>query len=259
VKPFDLTGLVAVVSGASGRLGPAFVEGLAAHGATVYAVARDAERLAEVLGDVEGDVRPVQADVRADSWPAAVTRIAEEHGRLDVLVNNAHVGRGGSLRLAEPSAYVEAMELAVLGTAAAINAARPGFEGSVAAGGSPSVINVSSMYGVVAPDPGMYRTEEGRNPPFYGAAKAAMLQLTRYAAAELGPLGVRVNALALGPFPVDAIQDDPEFAQRLGSKTMLGRYGRPEEVVTAALFLASPASSFVTGATIPVDGGWTAW
>ena len=139
-----------------------------------------------------------------------------------------------------------------------MEAGRDGFAASVAAGGSPSVINVASMYGLVAPDPAMYATEEGRNPPFYGAAKAALLQLSRYAAAELGPIGVRVNAITPGPFPQHPEQMDPAFLDQLASRTMLGRVGRPDDIRTAVLFLASPHSAFVTGSNIVVDGGWTA-
>jgi len=259
---FDLTGTVAVVSGGSGWLGPWIVEALSGAGAHVVVVARDAERLAERLRPLteRGDSVSIRAcDITTSEWPALVREVARERGRLDVLVNNAHVGRGGSLGTSSSDSYAEAMNLSVVGTADAINAGRDGFAASLAGGGSPSVINVSSMYSLVAPDPSMYDAEDRRNPPFYGAAKAAMNQLSRYAAAELGPLGVRVNTIVLGPFPAEAAQRDEEFTDRLATRTMLHRFGRPQEIMTSFLYLASPASSFVTGSTVVVDGGWTAW
>jgi NAD(P)-dependent dehydrogenase (short-subunit alcohol dehydrogenase family) len=131
---------------------------------------------------------------------------------------------------------------------------------AVAAAGGASVINVSSMYGQVSPDRRLYANPEQASPFHYGPAKAALEQLSRHLAQELGPDGIRVNALAPGPFPrQDVVEADPAFAERLAARTMLRRLGRASEIAGPLLFLASPASSFVTGAALAADGGWTAW
>jgi len=260
VDIFRLDGTVAIVTGASGWLGKAMTAALAEAGAHVVAVARNKTRLDAVVEPLRAaghSLDSLPCDISTPDWPAAVRRIAAERGRLDVLVNNAHIGRGGSLRQATAEYYREALELAVIAASEGINAAREGFAASIAAGGHPSVINVSSMYGLVSPDPGLYDTEEGRNPPFYGVAKAGLLQLTRYAAAELGPAGIRVNALTPGPFPQHPDTMDPAFVERLASRTVLKRYGTPDDIRAPLLFLASPWSGFVTGSNVVVDGGWT--
>jgi NAD(P)-dependent dehydrogenase (short-subunit alcohol dehydrogenase family) len=113
------------------------------------------------------------------------------------------------------------------------------------------------MYGLVAPDISIYATDTSRNPPYYGAAKAGLLQLTRYAAAEFGLNGVRVNSISPGPFPQNPETMDPVFVSELAQRTLVGRVGSPEDLTTAVLFLASPHSRFVTGSNVVVDGGWT--
>lgn len=250
---FRLDGATAVVTGASGWLGPAMVDALLSAGATVHAIGRSADRLSQALGSRERLVLQ-EIDVTTPAWPAFLAGL----DRLDVLINNAHVGHGGSLQTATEEEFDEAYELAVKAVWRGVNAARPALAAAVAAGGSPSVINVASMYGVVAPDMAMYATQEGRNPPYYGAVKAALLQLTRYAAAEFGPAGVRFNSITPGPFPAAAAQADPSFVQRLADHTLTGTIGQPEDLQTAVLFLASPRSRFVTGSNVVVDGGWTA-
>jgi NAD(P)-dependent dehydrogenase (short-subunit alcohol dehydrogenase family) len=124
---------------------------------------------------------------------------------------------------------------------------------------SKSVVNVASMYGMVSPDDRIYG-ESGRNsPPFYGAGKAGLIQLTRYLACHLASKNIRVNAISPGPFPPQSIRiDDPEFHARLAAKVPMGRVGLADEIGGAVQFLLSEAASFITGVNIPIDGGWTA-
>lgn len=126
--------------------------------------------------------------------------------------------------------------------------------------GTGSIVLFASMYGVVAPDPRIYAAPLTPNPIDYGASKAAMLQLMRYLAVHYGPHGVRFNCITPGPFPNPAVQSaHPGFVGELAKKTALNRIGRNDEIAGPTLFLLSEASSYVTGHSLVVDGGWTAW
>ena len=120
------------------------------------------------------------------------------------------------------------------------------------------------MYAVVAPDPRLYEGTDFLNPPGYSAAKAATLSFTRYVASFWGRYGIRANAILPGPFSntedvtANSVDESDPFLDRLASRTSLGRRGRPDELAGALLFLASDASSYVTGHALIVDGGWTA-
>lgn len=126
--------------------------------------------------------------------------------------------------------------------------------------GGASVVNVASMYGQVSPDPRIYGNSGSNNPPYYGAAKAGLIQLTRYMACHLGHFNIRVNSLCPGPFPPESIKEkNPAFYNQLCFKNPLGRIGEAHEVAGPVVFLLSAASSFITGANLAVDGGWTSW
>lgn len=121
-----------------------------------------------------------------------------------------------------------------------------------------SIVLFASMYGLVSPDPTIYEKPMNPNPMDYGVGKAAVVQMTKYLAVFWGPKGIRVNAIAPGPFPNPTVQKDhPQFIERLAKKVPLGRVGRADEISGAVVYLASDASTFMNGNILKIDGGWT--
>jgi NAD(P)-dependent dehydrogenase (short-subunit alcohol dehydrogenase family) len=253
---FDLKGRTAFVSGARGHLGQAMSEALAAAGAHVIVNGRDGAKLNAYADGLKArglSAEPAAFDITDMD---AVRRFFGGRERLDILVNNAVSMQVKPFAALEPADFAATYASAVTSGFEAVRAALPALKRAAADGGGASVINIASMYAMVAPDARIYADRSQQSPFHYGPAKAALLQLTRHLAAELGPHGIRVNALVPGPFPREV---EAGFAQRLAARTMLGRLGRPHEIAGPLLLLASPASSFITGSALTVDGGWTAW
>lgn len=260
---FDLSGSVVLVTGAAGHLGRAMTLALCECGAIVYANGRDKNRLQRLVRDLETmghDARVLNFDVTDDSAvETALTQLGDEAGRLDVVVNNAYGGASLQADAVTRRDYAQAYDLTVASSAAIVTSAAPLLREAASDKGSSSVINIATMYGTVSPDPRIYHALPP-NPPHYGPAKAALVQWTRYMACKLGPQQIRVNAISPGPFPNPGVASEhPDFVNRLAERTPLHRIGQPAEIGGAVVFLASRASSYVTGANIAVDGGWTAW
>lgn len=259
-KLFDMTGKVVVVTGGTGYLGSANVKCLKDFGATVAVISRRDN------DDRGAGKYPFQCDlfVKGDvsdteSMRNCFKQIYDAFGRLDVLVltaNGGSFGHGGSNHMESMSD--DDFSLGVMGAVGApFRCIREALPYMKERGGS--IILYSSMYGLVAPDLRIYGDNDQKQPPNYGAGKAAVAQLTRYAAGALAEYNIRVNCVTPGPFPSPSNQNDPEFNRQLAGKTMLGRFGKNHEMSGAVLLLASDAGSFMTGTNIVVDGGWTAW
>jgi NAD(P)-dependent dehydrogenase (short-subunit alcohol dehydrogenase family) len=240
---FDFSGRIVLVTGGSRGLGYEMVRAFAERGADVVIASRKLDNCERVAEEVRGlGRRALACEVHAARWES-IERLVEaaytEFGRLDVCVNNA------GMSPATPSHEVtEQLFDSVVG----LNFKGPFRLASLVAqrmsdGAGGAIVNVSSS-GALMPLPGVVP---------YGCAKAALNAMTRSLAAEYGPK-VRVNTLSPGPFLTDISKAWPP-EQRVTAANALGRPGRPTEIVPAALFLASPASSFLTGATVRVDGG----
>ena len=246
------------VTGGAGYLGSAITSALDQQSAKVLCI--DLPGRAEALVNKNNLTRtvPLAIDMSdAAGLPAAIDALVVEHGVPDGVVHLAFASSAGkTLEELLPEEFQKTFD----------HALTPAFvlcrslAGHMQPRGHGNIVLFSSMYGMVSPDPRVYRAPMKPNPIDYGASKAALIQLTRYLAVHYGPSGLRFNSLAPGPFPNPTVQTShPEFVAEIGQKTALGRIGQNSEIVGPTLFLLSDGASFVTGHNLVVDGGWTAW
>ena len=243
---FRLDGRVAVVTGASSGLGVAFANGLAEAGADVVVCARRVERLEETRAQVEALGRRCLAVAADVSKPEDCTRVVEqavaELGKVDILVNNAGIGTSAPATRETPEEFRKVIDINLNGSYWMAQAC-----GRVMEPGS-SIVNIGSVLG---------STTAGLPQAAYAASKAAIIGLTRDLAQQwTGRKGIRVNALAPGFFPSEMTDQYPEgYLDQMMWRIPAGRVGDAKELTAALVFLAGDASSYVTGVTLPVDGG----
>jgi len=248
VKLFDLSGKVAIVTGGNGGIGLGMAQGLAAAGARVAVVGRNAEKSEHAARRVGADAMAVTADVtRPDQVEKAVGEVTGRFGRLDVLVNNAGIivrKAPQDMRLDE---WNSVMDANVTGVFLMAKAAYPALK--LAGGGK--VINIGSMASIFGSS---YASS-------YAASKGAVVQLTRSLALAWAADNIQVNAILPGWFDTDmtrkARSEVPGLNERVLARTPAGRWATPDDMAGTAVWLASAASDFVTGIAVPVDGGYS--
>jgi NAD(P)-dependent dehydrogenase (short-subunit alcohol dehydrogenase family) len=269
---FSLEGRTALLTGATGFLGRRMAEALLSHGSRLLALGRS-DRM-ETLGEDWSDrfgaerVRVARIDMYDESATRELIReLIDAEESVDVLVNNAHeLGPAsgfnveeGSLERSTSDQWRRNLAGGLMWPLLSTQAVGPVMKRQ----GRGSIINVATMYAAVAPSPRLYEGTDLGNPPGYSAAKAGLVAFTRYVASYWGPYGIRANAILPGPFSnteeagPNAVGADDPFLERLAARTCLGRIGSADELAGPLVFLASDASSYVTGHALMVDGGWT--
>ena len=242
-----LEGRVALVTGASAGLGARFARVLHQAGAEVLATARRTDLLGDLARECGERMQVMPGDITSASHRQALAERLVSGGRLDVLVNNAGICDDGPLEQQSLEELRQVIEVNLISVLDICRLTAPLLLAAPAA----SVINVASMYGIVA----------SRGPmAAYNATKGALVNLTRQLAAPWGQRGVRVNALAPGYFPTELTGHlaDAGFARSIRERTLLARTPALEEIDGPLLFLATAASSYMTGQVLVIDGGWTA-
>jgi len=267
MKLFDLTGKTAVVTGAAGLIGNALCNALSEAGAIVAICDIDFNKAVKLSTEITNNSFPVELDVTSiNSLELAKDLVLNYTGRIDILINNAAINdifdsKSSDLEQSSFENYPlelweKSFNVNVTGTFLSCKI----FGKEMAKKKSGSIINIASTYGIIGPDQSIYKDEKGNQKfyksPSYPAGKGAIVNFTRYLAAYWGRYGVRVNTLS--PGGVFDGQDEL-FVKNYSKKTMLGRMANPEDYKGPIVFLASDSSSYMTGANLIIDGGWTAW
>ena len=255
---FSLEGKNVLLTGGSGNLGRVMAEYLVMYGANLFIA-----DIAEPPNDEKQErAQYIKCDLSdTQSIKEMFERVCGTAGPLDSLINNAAYGGGAGGRKMtktrledfDDAAWAFGLDGTVGVTFRCIRESLPYLKGGA------SIVNIASMYGMVAPDHSMYGDTGNNSPVTYGAGKAGVIQLTKYCASYLAPKGIRVNSITPGPFPKVGPDMDRAFYEKLKSKTMMGRTGDAAELAGPLILLVSGASSFMTGSNIVVDGGWTVW
>lgn len=258
---FSLHGRTALVTGGAGYLGSEMTIALAEAGANVVVASRNLRRCQEHAERINDTVQRdaaigVRLDVLdSDSVEKAFQVVIDRYRGLDILVNNAWAGKKNTLESITEEDWQFDVDISLTSVFRCVHRALPVLKTSDAG----VIVNVASMYGHVSPDWRIYESSDLANPPSYGAAKAGVIQFTRYLACYLARYGIRVNAISPGPFPFPETQELNGFMRELCSKNPMNRIGEPWELKGAIVFLSSKASSYMTGHNLCVDGGWTIW
>ena len=257
LESFSLDGKVSIVTGGYSHLGRAFSSALVEAGATVIVAGRNKAKFDDLFGKTEKVFFETIDIMELDSIKDCFKNVYDKYGSIDVLVNNAISLQGSNIfeeiTNEDWNSSLDGVAGSVFRT---IKEVVPYMEKS---GGS--IINIASMYGFIAPDFRMYEGDYlyQLNPIYYGAGKAAVLQMTRYMAEYLHKYNIRVDAISPGSFPSKTTQKHPEFIKKLSEHNPMNRIGEPEDLKGAVVFLASNASSYIIGQNIQVDGGWNIW
>jgi len=249
---FDVRGKIAVVSGGSSGIGAMMARGLLENGAKVYITARKAERLEAMAKELSklGDCVAIQGDMsRVEGIEALVAEISKHESKIDILINNAGANWSAPLESFPEKGWDKVMDINIKSIFFATQKFLPLLKAAGNVDDPARVINIASINGI---------RNSGMPTYAYTASKSGVINLTEHLATDLASSGINVNAIAPGLFPSDMtkqIVDNDDMTKFAVSQIPRGRMGKPEDIAGTAIFLSSPASSWMTGQTVVLDGG----
>ena len=257
----SLEGKKALIIGGAGLLGSEISFALAELGAEIYIASRNIDKCLETVRLIQEKypqalAHALTVDItNKDSLDECRKGLDLESQGLDILVNAGWSGAKNTFHSISDADWNLDINVCLSGVFRTIKIFHPLLKKNQGV-----ILNIASMYGHVAPDYRMYDSEKFANPPSYGAAKAGVIQLTKYLASFLAEDNIRVNCISPGPFPFESTQqENPEFINRLSAKNPLNRIGKPYEIKGVAALLCSQAGTYINGQNICVDGGWGIW
>ena len=259
---FSLKNKTIVITGGAGYLGSAMSEALVAFGATLFIFGHNDSKNKKFIDGIikkygMDTCRGVLYDLDDNnSIKHAIKVVMEETKQIDVLINNA--AYYSCVKPLHEYTYNE-WETGLNGTINGVFRITKEVLPIMMQQHGGSIINIGSMYGVVAPNMDIYGDSGQNNPANYGAGKAAIIQLTKYIASVYAKYGIRANTISPGPFPNKIVQENKAFINELSKKNPMGCIGQPEDLQGIVVYLASEASRYMNGQNISIDGGWTSW
>jgi len=260
---FDHTNYNVLITGATGHLGKSMAVGFASSGATVYVNGRNKNKVNYLVKLLRKQNFKAESAIFDVNNYSSVKKYFTKNKKFHTIINNGFSTKCNDYNFFSKKRFNEALNFSVTSSAFLYKCAKLPLMRGAKENKTASIINILTMYASVSPDPSIYKRNDRsylyHNPPHYGAAKAGLMQFATIASVNLAKHNIRVNSISPGPFPNLDKNVDKKFINRLKNKVPMGRVGKPDEIITTALYLSSKHSSFITGANIPVDGGWTVW
>jgi gluconate 5-dehydrogenase len=254
---FSIKNKVIIITGSTGYLGSKMVKHLSKSGAIVIVLSTNIDKALKLCAKLRiSKKQAFEIDLSdVSSIKKTIKDIYNIFKRIDVLVNNGYFGVSKSFNNYTKEDWNVSLDGTIISLDAIVKYVVPYMKNN----SQSRIINISSMYGIVSPNPDIYSSEDMINPVSYGVGKAGIIQYTKYSAMMLAKYNITVNTISYGPFPNINLVKDKKFLKKLAKKTMLNRIGKPKEVTSAIYFLSLDESSYITGQNIVVDGGWTSW
>lgn len=257
---FSLENKVIMITGGAGHLGSSISKALASFGANVVLIGRNEQKLRDFVNQNQAPGNnPFEyfvCDVtREEDFQKVVGKVVSNHGRIDVFINTAHSGKREKFEDLTKSAWNDALEHTLTHYFTCIKAVCP----IMLKAGQGSIINIASLYSFLGVDQRIFLDLGNNTPIHYAVAKGGTLQMTRYLATLWADKGIRVNAISPGWFPQKRGPKRPDYMHEITKRIPMGRIGQPDDLAGIVLYLASDASSYVTGQNFIIDGGYSVW